>query len=149
MKVAEIRIDGFAEYLGIDRNVSVNWKLEGESGNTFQRSYQVLLKKPDGGILTTGKVENSCHQGISLPDASLLSFEKYQIWVVVEDSSGETVESEWISFATGAVDPDGFKGKWIGNGSGKPFYVAKFWESQGMWRALMPRYAAWDSSFSM
>lgn len=127
MRVTDIKIDGFSECFGIDRNVSASWKFEGEGENAFQKSYQLKVKEPDGTIYDTGRVEDACHQGINLPNIVFRSFEKYQIQVIVEDLAGNTAESEWLSFVTGAVNSEDFQGKWIGNGNSKPFYARKIY----------------------
>lgn len=130
MKVTNIKMECFTEYIGveyfgIDKSLFLSWKFMGEGENAFQKSYQIKVRKSGTEIYDTGIVKNACHMGIELKSLELQSFKEYQIQVIIEDLSGDRAESEWVSFVTGTVNSDDFKGKWIGTGGDKPFYARK------------------------
>lgn len=125
MNITNIRIDGYAEKIGVDKLPSISWNLTGKGEYSSQKSYQISLKDENKKIYKTEWINSSLHQGVKIPKVQLKSFCLYELQIAVENLAGEKAASEWICFVTGAVKAEDFEGKWIGNGTAKPFYARR------------------------
>lgn len=102
----------------------IQWQYGEEDAGKRQSSYQIQILKEKGEICAdTGEINSSEQNNIEIP-MELKSLHGYEIQVKVKSQDGEEEWGETGHFISG-VQPGEWKGRWIGAGSSKPFYVGK------------------------
>ena len=143
MKPIDLRIQNYYPQTGIEKNPLVMWKYG--SGNKKQTAYEISFFSEGKCIYTTGKVMSSAQNGIEIPcglhetmgeRTAFFELEEqtvYEYQVSVWDEEDQSYYSDIATFVTGVHT---WQGKWIGNGTAKP-YVAKkeFRVSDSFWTA--------------
>ena len=115
--------------LGIDtQNPGFSWEIGNEQRGARQTAYQILvsistekLKKDEGDVWDSGKVNESNNSYIHYSGKPLQSFTRYY-WKVKywnqQDQSSDYSESAW--FETAIIHQNEWLAKWIGNGKKAP-----------------------------
>ena len=124
MRAVEVRLQNASMQAGIEKNPVIQWQYGEEDAGKRQSSYQIQILKEKGEICAdTGEINSSEQNNIEIP-MELKSLHGYEIQVKVKSQDGEEEWGETGHFISG-VQPGEWKGRWIGAGSSKPFYVGK------------------------
>lgn len=124
MRAVEVRLQNASMQAGIEKNPVIQWQYGEEDAGKRQSSYQIQILNEKGEICADTREINSSEQNkIEIP-MELKSLHGYEIQVKVKSQDGEEEWGETGHFISG-VQPGEWKGRWIGAGSSKPFYVGK------------------------
>lgn len=140
MKPIELRIQNYYIQTGVEEYPQVMWKYASvplEAERKRQAAYEVLLYQEGKCLYSTGKVASPEQNGIELPcglngcGVELNQQAEYQFQVRVWDEGGQEYLSDKAKFITGVKN---WQGKWIGNGTAKPFVAKKEFVVEGVQR---------------
>lgn len=124
MKPLSPKIQNYYTQTGVGKEIIFMWKY-GE-GNHRQTAYKIDIYNNGGMIYSTGKVISDKQNNIGLY-LDLAEQTEYGFKVSVWDEDDFCEQSEKEYFITGVGN---WKGKWIGNGTSKPFIARKKFEAE-------------------
>lgn len=125
MRAMEVKLQNASMQTGIEKNPVVQWKYRVEDAGERQIAYQVRILNERGEVCAdTGEVKSSRQNNIEIP-MKMESLHRYEIQVKTKSQKAEKEQQgESGSFLSG-IQPEDWKGKWIGADKSKPFYVGK------------------------
>ena len=125
MKPINCKIQDFYTQTGVEDSFNVMWKYG--AGDDMQTAYQIDIYDNDVPVYSTGKVMSGEQNNIEIC-LDLKEQTKYNFTVTAWDENGKAEMSEKAYFITGVRE---WRGKWIGNGTKKPFIARRKFSVQG------------------
>lgn len=125
MEIIEVKVQNASMQTGLEKNPVIMWKYESEKTGEKQSSYQVKILNEQGEICAdTGEVKSSRQNNIEIP-MELESLHRYEILVQTKVQGEDLKQQEKTGSFISGIQKKDWKGKWIGAGKAKPFYVGK------------------------
>lgn len=129
MKPIDVRIENYDTQTGVGRDGRVMWKYG--PGRHFQSAWQIDVRDEAGRVFSSGKTASDQQNHLPLPSellaAGLKAQSRYGLTVTAWDEADEPEVSEEVFFFTGV---EKWSGKWIGNGTAKPFLARRSFQAK-------------------
>lgn len=122
MKPVSIKLQNCYTGMGIEENPIICWKYADTDAGQKQRAFRICLWEKDMLVYDSGWTETAVQNNCRIP-LKLKRHQSYTVQVEAENEQGKQEKGERFVFVSGIGTA--WRGKWISNGSEKPFYAGK------------------------
>ena len=133
VSLSRLTVEGRVAPVGIDVAVPrFGWQIVSSGRNVRQESYRIIVSSSEdnarskvGDVWDSRTVASDSSQWVAYKAAPLQPNRKYYWRVLVKTNVGDAVWSEPLSWSTGLMSPENWRGQWIGLDSLLPGDVAE------------------------